>query len=126
MSCQHKHLAAGRWSELDLVEQLANVGSEVERAIIWRNRRNADYSRRAFERALELLDLTLADAKNRGRLREPCRVRELLVDYFAGNNGYGSSDELWQKYFLGFAWAARARKHHTGQTLSTHTADSSG
>ncbi len=29
----HADLAAGRWKSLSLVEQLANVGSQVERAI---------------------------------------------------------------------------------------------
>ncbi len=31
----HPGLAAGRWFELTLVEQLANVGSEIERALNW-------------------------------------------------------------------------------------------
>jgi hypothetical protein len=34
-------------------------------------------------------------------------VRECLVDYFMFDNEYGSSDELWQQYFYGFAYAAR-------------------
>lgn len=106
----HKQLAAGRWFELSLIEQLANVGVDVERAIRWRNKGNLEYSRQAFERALELLDLTLADPKNRKRLKEPCRVRELLVDYFAYDNEYGSTDELWQKYFFAFNYAAAMQK----------------
>ncbi len=36
MSYQHKDLAAGRWSQLSLIEQMANIGSEVERALNWR------------------------------------------------------------------------------------------
>jgi hypothetical protein len=111
---QHKTLAAGRWFELDLVEQMANIGSEVERTIFWRNKGNANYSNRAFERALELLDLTLADKKNRGRLKEPWRVREMLVDYFCGKNEYSSTDEAWQRYFHAFAYAAQVRKHAAG------------
>jgi hypothetical protein len=110
MNWQHKDLAAGRWFELDLVEQLANVGSEVERTIRWREKGDAERSRRSFERALELMDLTIADPKNRGRRREPCRCREVLVDYFAGDNQYGSSDALWRSYFLGFAWATQLRR----------------
>ena len=58
MTPQHPELAMGRWFELSLVDQLANVGGEVERAIRWRGKGNIDYSRRAFERALELLDLS--------------------------------------------------------------------
>jgi len=45
---QHQELAKGRWFELSLVEQLANVGSEVEQTISWRNKGNAEYGRLAF------------------------------------------------------------------------------
>ena len=89
------------------MEQLANVGSEVYRTINWRNKDNLDYSNKAFERALELLDFTITDPKNRSRLKELTRVRECLVDYFMYDNIYGSSDEKWEKYFYAFAYAAR-------------------
>jgi len=96
-----------RWFKLSLSEQLANIGSEVERTILWRQKDNPDYSQKAFERCLELLDLTLADSKNLRRLRELTRLREVLVDYFFGQNQYSSSDSLWQKYFLAFNYKAR-------------------
>jgi hypothetical protein len=107
MSIQHRELAAGRWFELTFMEQMANVGSEVERTILWRGRGNQEYSTKAVERALELLDLTIADARNRRRLRELTRVREALADYFYADNRYGSSDQLWRTYFHAFAYAAR-------------------
>ena len=59
MSYQHKDLAAGRWGQLSFIEQMANIGSEVERALNWRIKKNTDYAQKAFERALELIDLTL-------------------------------------------------------------------
>ncbi|OGD62164.1 hypothetical protein A2160_01260 [Candidatus Beckwithbacteria bacterium RBG_13_42_9] len=98
----HQH-----WTKFSLIEQLANIGSEVERTILWRKKNNPDYSQKAFERSLELLDLTLKDSKNCQRLRELARLREVLVDYFWGENLYSSSDSLWQKYFLAFAYKAR-------------------
>jgi hypothetical protein len=61
----HKELASGRWAQLSFVEQMGNIGSEVERALIWKAKNNPDYSMRAFERALELLDLTLGSCKKR-------------------------------------------------------------
>ena len=108
MTVQHRELAAGRWYQFSLVEQLANTGSEVERALNWRQRGNVEYSTRAIERALELLDLTIADARHRGRLRELTRVREVLVDYFYADNRFGSSPARWHTYFNAFAVAARA------------------
>ena len=109
MNFQHKELAAGRWNNFSFVEQMANVGSEVERSINWLKKKNSDYFQLAFDRALELLDLTMADIKNRPRLKELARVREALADYFLFDNIYGSSDKKWQNYFLAFNYAARLK-----------------
>lgn len=109
MSFQHQSLAAGRWRSLSLIEQLANIGSEVERALNWRHRANPIYSQRALERALELIDLTIADPRHRARLKEITRLREAILDYFLGENLYHSSEDLWRKYFYAFGYAARAR-----------------
>jgi hypothetical protein len=105
----HKDLTAERWFARSVLDQMANIGSEVFRAISWRER-NAEYSRNALYRALELLDLTVEDPKNVNRLRELLRVRELLVDYFVYDNVYHSSDEQWQKYFYGFNLAANVNR----------------
>ena len=43
MNPQHKDLAEGRWANLSFFEQMANVGSEVERAISWRKKNNEEY-----------------------------------------------------------------------------------
>ena len=110
MTIQHQNLAAGRWQTFSLLEQMAHIGGEVERALNWREKGNLEYSRRAFERALELLCFSLGDAKNLGRAKELARVYELLVDYFAGLNEYGSSADLWRKYFLPFAHAVSRQR----------------
>ena len=107
MSYRHKQLASGRWFELPFLEQMANIGSEVERAILWRNR-NKQYSIEAIERALELIELTIADAKNIARLRELTRLREALIDSFYADNEFASSDSLWRSYFNAFGYAVRA------------------
>jgi hypothetical protein len=105
----HRELAAGRWGRLSLAEQLANVGSEVGRLRRWRGR-DERLATGAFERALELLDLTLADARWRGRLKEIARARELLCDAASGGHEYGTTLEALDRYFLAFAVAARARR----------------
>jgi hypothetical protein len=106
----HKELAAGRWFELSLVEQLANIGSDIEKTILWGKKGDIAYSRAAFERALELLYLTIADPKNRKRLKEVLRVKEALIDHFVFDNEYQTTDESWQKYFYHFNFAAALKR----------------
>ena len=108
MNFLHKNLAAGRWQEFPLIKQMANVGSEVERALKWKDR-DEKSSQMAFDRALELLDLTMSDPKNKKRVFEIARVRELLCDYFFGKNEYKGSDKNWQNYFYSFAYASQQR-----------------
>lgn len=106
----HKELAAGRWFEFSLVEQLANIGSDIERTIQWKRKGEPELSRQAFERALELLYLTVEDPKNRKWLKEILRTREALIDHFVYDNEYQTTDEIWQKYFFDFCWAAAIRR----------------
>jgi len=110
MSNQHRELAGGRWNLLSFAEQMANIGSEVERTISWKKKGRPEISGRAFERALELIDLTIADPKNRPRLREVLRVREAMSDHFYFDNFYQSTPEGWQRYFGSFLIAARGKR----------------
>lgn len=103
---QHKDLAAGRWFELALVEQLGNVGSEVGRMVRWQGKDEQAYAN-SFERALELIDLTIMDPRWRKRLKEIARAREFLVDAYFGGKDYGTKLEDLDRYFLYFAVAAR-------------------
>jgi len=107
MSYQHRDLAAGRWKEMPLLERMANIAGEVERALSWRAKNNTEYSRRAFERALELVDLALEYPQKRSHLKEIARLREALVDYFYGTNEFKSTDASLKKYFSHFTYAAR-------------------
>ena len=107
MKPEHKDLAAGRWKTLTFFEQMANIAGEVERASNWKIKAKPDYSEKAFARALELVDLTLDSTTTKTHLRELTRMREALVDFFAGSNQSGSTDASWKKYFLPFVYAAR-------------------
>lgn len=103
----HASLGAGRWQTLTLAEQLGNVGSEVHRVVLAQAAGNEGRFERAFARALELLDLTIADPRwSRGR-RELTRAREVLCDTFVGDQEYHTSPAALDAYFLQFATAAR-------------------
>ncbi|MBM4122339.1 MAG: hypothetical protein FJ249_07090 [Nitrospira sp.] len=107
MASQHASLAVGRWQTLSVVEQLANVGSEVGRMRRWQGK-DAQLYEHAFVRALELLDLTIGDQRWTGRRKELTRARELLCDAMQGGKEYGGDLESLDRYFLTFAVAARA------------------
>jgi len=82
----HKDLASGRWFKLSLVEQLANVGVDIERTIKWRNKGELEMSKKSFECALE------------------------FVDHFVYDNEYNTTDKEWQDYFFQFNYMAALRK----------------
>ena len=108
----HKNAAAGGWARLELVEQLGNVGSEVERAIRAHQAGRTDRFEGAFERALELFDLTAADPRWQGhRCQEILRAREEFCRLFFDPDVPPGSARGLSRYFLGFAWAARALHH---------------
>ncbi len=45
---------------MSLCKQMANIGSEVERALNWQERNNVEYSQKAFDRALDLIGITMS------------------------------------------------------------------
>ena len=109
---QHRELAAsGRWAELSFAQQMANIGSEIYRAGSWKDRGREDRAVRAADRALELIDFTVdAMLKKKRSPRELLRLREVVCDYFYGDNQYLSSSASLNHYFDPFAiQAARER-----------------
>ena len=104
----HTSLAAGRWAHLTIVEQLANVGSEIDRAIRALEAGRVERHVHARARALELLDLTASDPRWRGpRRREILRARECFCGMLFRDPADPSDAEFLRKYFLQFAVAAR-------------------
>lgn len=106
------HSATGlRWERFSLVEQLANVGSEVERAIRARESGHELRFEGALGRALALFDLTANDPRWRGpRCREVLRAREEFVRLFFDPKVPDESAAGLRRYFLAFATAARKKR----------------
>ena len=88
---------------------MANVGAEIGRTINWR-KKDQQYSQMAFYRALDLLEKTVADPKNKLRLTEICRAKEMLIDWFLGSVNYSSTDKQWESYFYPFNYAAGLKR----------------
>ena len=112
MNNQHKTLAEGRWFTFTLAKQFGNIGSEVERAIDWKNEGNPDQSLKSLYRGLELFDLSLQDRRwNYPKLKEIARARELVCDFLAGDNEYMTDEKFLKDYFMQFAIAASAKRN---------------
>jgi hypothetical protein len=92
------------------MEQMAHVGSEVERAIRAHESGKPARFDSALARALELFDLTAADKRWRlHRRREILRAREEFCRLFFDDTVSPSSADGLRRYFLAFAVAARSR-----------------
>ncbi|HEX9346491.1 MAG TPA: hypothetical protein VF919_02850 [Gemmatimonadales bacterium] len=106
----HADLASGRWAAFSLAGQLANVGSEVDRAVAAWAAQRSDRFDRALTRALELFDLTARDDRWRGpRRREILRAREEFCRLFFDDDVAPGAARTLREYFLHFALLARRR-----------------
>ena len=120
VSCEHKELASGRWSEMSFASQVGNLGSEVSRSLKWFGK-NEKRFQVSFNRTLELFDLTMeaarrseeAGAKNEpsrsAKLKEICRAREEFCDYFTNGNSWGTNPQRMLRYYDQFAILSQAQ-----------------
>lgn len=92
-----------------MAEQMGNIGSEIGRLLRWRDK-DEKLCQNSFERALELLYLTIQDPRWRNRLKELTRVREFLIDAMNGGKEYENKLEDLDSYFFQFALAAKRNK----------------
>lgn len=105
MKTLHQDLANGRWYTMTLSEQMGNIGSEIHRLVMAKGDKSRLNS--ALDRALELIDLTLADPRWKKGYKEIARVREVLCDIYFGQNQYDTSPEALDNYFFQFGLIAR-------------------
>jgi len=106
---QHKNLSTGDWKKKPFLEQMANIGSEVYRAINWKEKGNKEYSDMAFVRSLELFDLTKDSQLTYPQYKELLRMREIWIDFFKYENEYNSDKEFFNTYFTYLTVASRNR-----------------
>lgn len=97
---------------MSLAEQLGNVGSEFDRAVRWKQKKQETLAHNALRRTLEQLDKTLSHTRNAGPARkEIARLRqEVCRELLADTLNLESTQKL-QRYFLAFAKVARRMIH---------------
>ena len=96
-----------RWSGFSFFEQMGHIGSEIARARIWNDKNDFVTRNRCLERAFDLIDLTRQDTRWRFRLKEICRLRELLADHYTNRHDYQVPLTDLEHYCTEFALVAR-------------------
>ena len=84
-------LDAERWASISLMEQMANIGSEVGRTYKWLLKGKTELAEKAFCRSLDIIDLTIKYGRlnqpGRGEfLKELCRLREYFCEAYINND----------------------------------------
>jgi len=74
----HPNLNKERWNTFGRDKHLLMIANEINRAKNWIQKGDTEEVINAYERAFELLDLTISITKNESRLKELLRFREML------------------------------------------------
>ena len=96
-----------RWRRFSFYEQMGHIASELSRAAGFEKKKDLKHTQPALWRLLELVDLTITDPKNRRRLRELCRFKEVLAARYCGPEYYTIKLESLKRYAMDFALLAR-------------------
>lgn len=93
-----------RWFAMPVSVQISNIGSEVGRAIRYKEKKEDDKAARFCNKAIDLWLLSERDPKNAHRKGEfECAIDE-LKDYFLGDNIYGTTAQTLQRYYDAFLY----------------------
>ncbi len=80
----HKTLTPDKWQKFSLKQRELMIANELNRAKNWIEKKDLEEVKNCYERALELLDLTIATTKNGNRLKEYLRLREMMGKFYIG------------------------------------------
>lgn len=94
---------SSKWSQLDLIGQLAHVASEITRARYWETRHDFISCTKSLEHVLELVNLILADSRWRKKRKELAQLHEVVCDQFTDQKSYDVSLLDLEKYCMVFA-----------------------
>ena len=77
----------------------------MSRANKWRAKGNLEQCRRAADRALELLSLTIDAQRGKHDLGEFTRLYEVMADLYYGDNEYQTDPDWLQRYCDSFIFS---------------------
>ena len=90
------------WFAMPVSLQISNIGSEVARAIRYKNKGDQQKAANFCNKAIEFLKIIEEDPKNKRRKAEFDFCIEELTDYFLGSNEYQTTDKMLSSYYDAF------------------------
>jgi hypothetical protein len=106
----NKPIDRERWAQLNIFQQMGNIGSEAGRAIKAKREGKEDRLQGAIERALDLFSATAQDLVNKHqphRLKEVLRSRDEFLKLFYDDKFTDANADSIERYFTHFAIASR-------------------
>ncbi|MFH1540480.1 MAG: hypothetical protein ABID79_01320 [Elusimicrobiota bacterium] len=79
----HKTLTEEKWLQFPLHKQILMIANELNRAKNWIIKNDSQEVKNCYERAFELIDLTVAVSTGKNLLREFLRFREILAQLYS-------------------------------------------
>lgn len=75
----HTHLTSEKWKSYSPDKQILMIANEINRAKNWIEKKDFEKVSHCYERAFELIDLTVDTSKNKSLIKELLRFRELIA-----------------------------------------------
>ena len=88
-----------KWHNFSLYQQMGNIGSEVTKAFLSKDKKTAFL-------ALELFDATISDKKRKNHLKEIMKMRSVFCDTFFNLKNFSVTEKSIKDYFIPFALLA--------------------
>jgi hypothetical protein len=96
----HKDLTIQRWRAFPLSKRILMIATELIRARNWIKKKDAEEAKYCYERALELVDLTIDTVKG-NLLGELLRWREIFgFYYYKGNYSLRENEKFYKDLVL--------------------------
>ena len=89
------------WYSMPVNVQIANIGSEVGRALRWKDR-DPQKAENFCRKAISFWEIVKSDPKNRFRVKEFQAAIDELEDFFLGENLYQTSEQVLRHYYDAF------------------------
>lgn len=96
----HKNLNKKKWEKFTRGQQILMIANEINRAKNWLLKVDSIEVANCYERALELLDLTVSVVKRGNLIKELLRFREVLCEEYLKKNKSIKKHEIMLKVLI--------------------------